>query len=248
MDGRRGGVEGLRRAVAGITYEAKTVIARHPVVAIPLQRIRGHGEVVGDDTQIVIESFPRSASTFAVAAFRLAQEPNPTTIAHHTHMTAQVLEGVRRGLPVLVLIREPAAAVTSLLVRTPDLPVASAIRGFVRFYAPIEPLLPRVVVGTFDQVVGAFGTVIDRVNDRFGTGFRPFEHAADDVARIEAEIEADYRRHVPVDRLERSISSPSAGRADDAARVREALAAFEGDPAWTRAQALYRAFAEAAGG
>ena len=67
------------------------------MIALPLQRIRGRGELIDDDTQVVIEAFPRCASSFAVAAFRLAQEPNPTHIAHHTHMPAQVMEGVRAG-------------------------------------------------------------------------------------------------------------------------------------------------------
>ena len=33
--------------------------------------------VVGEDTDIVIEGYPRSANTFAVAAFRLAQPATP---------------------------------------------------------------------------------------------------------------------------------------------------------------------------
>jgi hypothetical protein len=107
VDHRADAVARVRRVLGGATYETKTVLARYPAAALPVQRIRRHGEVVGDATEIVIESFRRCASTFAVAASRLAQEPRPMTIAHHTHMPAQVLQGARRRLPILVLSRAP---------------------------------------------------------------------------------------------------------------------------------------------
>lgn len=247
MDDRPGARARVRGLRAGAVYEAKTEIARHPRIALPLQRLRGHGEVVGDPTEIVIESFPRCASTFAVAAFRLAQEPRPMTIAHHTHMAAQVLEGVHRGLPTLVLIRDPEQAIVSHLIRSPGLPASSAIRGFVRFYGPIGPLLPQVVVGTFEQVVGDLGSVIERVNARFGTSFVPFVHTPANVARIEGEIEADAARRLSARERERAISRPSELRRAEADDVRARLAAEMGGSAWRRAQELSRTFSAAAG-
>lgn len=247
MDGRSDAVARLRGLAVGAAYEAKTVIARVPTVALPLQRMRGRGEVVDGDTEIVIESFPRSASTFAVAAFRLAQEPRAISIAHHTHVTAQVLEGVRRGLPTLVLIRDPEQALISHMIRTPGLPARSAVRGYVRFYEPIEPVLPRVVVGTFEQVVRGFGAVIRRVNATYGTSFVPFEHTSANVERIEGEIETDARRQLTTEELERAISRPSEARRTQADELRARLAAVKDGSAWRRTQELYRTFATAAG-
>jgi hypothetical protein len=89
----------LRELAAGALYEAKTTVARYPRVAFPVQRLRRRGELLDERTQVVIEAFPRCASSFAVAAFRLAQEPRFTHIAHHTHMPATVIRAAAEGVP-----------------------------------------------------------------------------------------------------------------------------------------------------
>jgi hypothetical protein len=208
-------------ALARLSYELKTVFARYPAIALPIQRARKRGEVVGNDTEIVIESFPRCASSFAVAAFRLAQEPHPSRIAHHTHSPAQVLEGVRRGLPTLVLTRAPEDAVLSHVIHTPSLTPAASLRGYVRFHEPLLAHRHAFVVGLFDEVVTDLGAVIERVNARFGTAFRPFEHRPEHLERIDREIEADYRsRARSQEDLDRMMPLPSERRLELKERLR----------------------------
>src|SRR5438105_4275553 len=53
--------------------------------------------------------FPRSANTFAVAAFKLA---NPTVqLATHFHVPPFIIHGLRCGKPGFFLIRQPEEAV-----------------------------------------------------------------------------------------------------------------------------------------
>ena len=164
-------------------------------------------------TDIVIEGYPRSASTFAVAAFRLAQEPEWVEVAHHTHMPAQVIEAVRWEIPALVLIRSPGDAVVSLLIHSPDRSARSAVHGYLRFYEPLVPLRELFVIATFHQVVTDLGSVIDRLNERFDTAFRHFVHTPENIARIEREIEEDSaRRWSDVQQRERKIPRPSEAR------------------------------------
>lgn len=199
-------------AATRLSYELKTIVARSPI-ALPIQRLRRRGEVLGPDTEIVIESFPRCASSFAVAAFRLAQEPHASRIAHHTHAPAQVIAAVRKGVPTLVLLREPEEAVLSHVIHTPGLTPAVSLRGYVRFHEPLLPYRDGFVVGPFEEVVSEFGTVIERVNARFGTAFRPFEHRPEHLARIDREIEEDYRsRARSPEELARTVPLPSEER------------------------------------
>lgn len=222
-------------AVGRLSYEVKTLVAQRPALALPIQRLRGRGEVVADDTEIVIESFPRCASSFAVAAFRLAQEPHASRIAHHTHTPAQVLEAMRRHVPALVLIRSPEDAVLSHVIHTPSLTPPVSLRGYVRFHEPLLPHHERFVVGTFEEVVGDFGTVIERVNRRFGTAFRPFEHLSEHLARIDREIDEDYRsRTRSQDDLDRTVPLPSERRAEMKERLR---AGYRSAPAGLRRRA-----------
>jgi hypothetical protein len=203
----------LRRLAGNTTYGVKTRVARYPSVVVPLERLRGHGRLIDDRTDIVIEGFPRCASSFVVAAFRLAQEPREMHVVDHTHEPAQVILGVRRGIPTLVLIRPAKGAVVSLLIRKPLLSVGTALRGYLRFYEPLVPLHAGFVTATFDEVLRDLGGPIERLNQRFGTSFAPFLHTPEHLARIEREIEDDYRSRVAEgETLERIIPRPSALR------------------------------------
>lgn len=232
----------LRQLAAGALYDAKTSIARYPVIAVPLQRVRGRGELIDGSTDVVIEAFPRCASSFAVAAFRLAQEPSPTNIAHHTHMPAQVILAARRGVPSMVLLRPAVDAVVSHVIRSPYLSVRAAMRGYLRFYGPLLQLRDGFVTATFDEVVSGFGVAIERLNARFHTAFAPFEHTPENVSRIDREIEHDYRsREGSGERLEAIIPRPSASREATKAEVAERVRREVSPQTLAEAHAIHRA-------
>src|SRR5207253_1895092 len=102
-----------------------------------------------------------------VAAFRMAQ-PLAVRIAHHLHAPGHVIAGIRRRLPVLVLVREPEEAVLEYVIRRPSLTLSQAIRGYIRFYEPLLAHRDRFVTGTFEEVTTDLAAVIRRINRRFG--------------------------------------------------------------------------------
>jgi hypothetical protein len=201
------------RALAERTlYFMKTTAARYPLLALPLSRIRGEGELLGESTDILIESFPRCASSFAVAAFRQAQKPGQVRVAYQTHTPGHAIAAVRRGVPAVVLTREPEDVVVSNLIRHPERGVNGLLRGFLRFYEPLLSYRDGLVVATFDEVVeGRLGAVIRRVNDRFGTSFAEFEATPENVDRCLYDIDQEWRRRWgrSEERLERIVPRPS---------------------------------------
>lgn len=221
----------------------------YPSLALPIARRRGHGEVVSRETDVVIEGFPRCASSFAVAAFRLAQEPRAVAIAHHTHVPAQVMAARRLRIPAIVLTREPEDAIVSHLIRNPGLAPAAAVRGYLRFYEPLLEHRRGFVVGRFRQVVSEFGSVIRRLNERFGTAFGEFEHTNENGSRVLEEIERDYgKRAGSKEELERIIPRPSESRDQMRDELRERYRAEASGQARDRAAAVYEVFAAAAKG
>jgi hypothetical protein len=140
------------------------------------------------ETEICIEGFPRSGNTFAVIAFQQAQ-PRTISIAHHVHAPGSVIAAARLGTPAIVLIREPEQAVLSMVVRYPHLSLGQLLRGYRRFYEPLLPLRHRVVVGRFEDVTSAFGSVIREVNRRFGTEFVEFETTDANLAKVTGELD-----------------------------------------------------------
>ncbi|HEV8681900.1 MAG TPA: hypothetical protein VGS09_03865 [Actinomycetota bacterium] len=229
----------------GLLYELKTLVARYPPLALPVARLRrGHGEVVSRQTEIVIEGFPRTGSSFAVAAFRRAQG-RPVRVAHHVHAPAQVMAAVRWRIPALVLIRGPEDSVLSLVIRNSEIPIAQALTAYERFYRPLLPARDRFEVASFNDVVEDFGEVIDRINKRYGADFVRFEHTEDNVASILAEIEEDYlTRDPPGERFERIVPRPSERRV----RLKEKLRERYRHPALAeiraRADSVYNRFVE----
>jgi hypothetical protein len=170
---RTGGPSRLSRLTYTADRAVRARIARSPFLFPYMARGRG-GWLATPESDIVIDGFPRSANTFSVHAFRLA---NPdATIAHHTHAPAQVLRAVRLGLPTIVLLRRPRGAVISEVIREPRRTIPRALRDWLSFYDTVCPVVGAFVLGEFEAVTSDYGPVIESVNERFGTAFTPFRN------------------------------------------------------------------------
>jgi hypothetical protein len=215
-------VAGTRTLARRALYEGRSLLSRNPWIATTVARRRGagHGQVFDSDTEFVIEGYPRSGNTFAVAAFQQAQ-PRDVRVAHHVHASGHVIAALDAGLPVLVLIREPEDAVLGWVLRRGYITTGQALRSYRRFYASLLPYRNRLVVGAFGDVTTDFGQIIRRVNERFGTRFAEFEHTEEAVASLFQAMEW-YRTSVSkADEVERLIGrpSPAKGEMKDAIRA-----------------------------
>jgi hypothetical protein len=236
-------VTSVRDVVRRGVFEAKTIVARYPSIALPIAR-RRHGEPVGALTDVVIEGFPRTGTSFAYAAFLMTQT-EPVRVAAHVHAPAQVIEGVRRGIPVLVIARDPGETVLSFVVRNAHIPLDRALAAYLRFYEPVLPLRSGLVVGSFPDATSDFGKVTARVNERFGTNFGIFDHTPDNVALVFQQIEEDYRRRLPEgERLEREVARPSKVRDGLKERLRARWDSAEIASARARAERVYRSLTD----
>ena len=198
---------GARRA----WYEVKTLVAPYPALAIPIAR-RRHGVTLAADTEIVIEGFPRTGTTFAEKAFAMAQG-RPVRVACHVHAPAQLIGAARRGIPAIAIVRAPEETVLSFVIRHTHIPIRQALRGYIRFHEPLVPYRDRLVVAPFDEVTSDFGLAIRRVNERFGTSFLVFEHTDANAQRVFQEIDRAYGgREERGDALERIVARPSETR------------------------------------
>lgn len=193
---------------------------------------RPHVRVTGE-TELVMDGFPSSGNSYSIAALRFACRaegvPEPR-VAHHLHNPGQILDGVRRRIPVLLLVREPGAAAASLVSRWPYLTIGQGLRTWTAFHERLLPAADAMVVADFAEVTGDFGAVTRRVNARFGTSFPVFEQTGENARAIYSPDEEGRR-----DRRER------------AAKAREELADPRHAAALERATMLYRRLAVVAG-
>ena len=148
-------------------------LSEQPRLYLPLARRRYPGpspEVVGADTRLVIDGYTRAASTHVVYAFQLSQ-PAPVRLAHHVHAPAQLIESVRRGLPTLVLVREPEGTVLSQVLREPHVVLPDALWAYARFHERLLPYRQSFVVADFTEVTQDVAPAVRRLNAAFGTSF-----------------------------------------------------------------------------
>jgi hypothetical protein len=165
-------------SVRRLQHMLRTRVSEHPALYLPLARRKYPGpepEVISSETQLVIDGYTRSASTFAVYAFQLAQK-EPVRLAHHLHAPAQLIAAARMRIPTLVLIREPEGAILSQLVQGHRVALRDALVAYTRFYSCLRPYRRSFVIGEFNEVTHDFGSVIRRLNKQFGTSFAEFVH------------------------------------------------------------------------
>src|SRR5271170_975390 len=148
-----------------VKYRFLYLLNAYPAIYMPVARLRYHGAndlLVDGDTDLVIEAFGRSGTTFANFAFLAAQD-RPVKTVHHTHAAAQIITAVRMKVPTLVIVRPPLDSALSHMVRH-RISARPALVAWIRYHRRILPYLDRVVVTTFDSMTRDFGAVIERIN------------------------------------------------------------------------------------
>lgn len=162
-------------------------------------------------TDLVIDGFPRSGNTYAVAAFDYANGPGQVTLSHHFHHVRQIQRAVRFGVPVIVLIRDPREVLGSMVQFSSAYTPTRVLKSYEHFYARVLPLLGEVVIADFDEVTADFGAVIDKCNAKFGTAFQPYVLTRESEQVLTGTIERIAKVHSP-DEFENRVSRPSEGR------------------------------------
>jgi hypothetical protein len=235
---------------ARLRHRAQTLIGQYPRLYLPYARWRRRRRVehdrragveprsagpVGRHTDVVIEGFPRSANTFAVIAFELAQ-PESMRVAHHLHVPAQVIAAAKWGIPAMVLVRDPEDAILSLVQLRPHITLKQGLKDYVRFHRRILPFREHFVVASFEEVSTDFGALIRRLNAHFGTSFQEFHHTDENVARCFALIERyggarpSRQREAKKNELRAAIRSPElAGVRADAYQAYQTMTLRRGD-------------------
>jgi hypothetical protein len=196
-------------------YSIRSMASAVPSVYLPFARMKyrdaeNGNRIVEASTELVIEGFQRSGNTFAVVAFQQAQG-RPVKMAHHLHAVAQVRRAAALRRPTLVLVRDPIETCVSHILRYTSATPRQVLRSWIRFYSNVSRLRDAIVIADFTEVVNDFGAVTTRVNDRFSTRFRAFEHTPEHVARcFELIDERNRGRYGTV--LDTHVARPSSQR------------------------------------
>ena len=232
--------DGLATKVRQFRYSLRYVVNVHPAIYMPLAR-RWHADLenrfVERDTELVIEGFGRSGSSFAVIAFELAQE-RPVKTAHHTHAAAQVIAGAKMGIPTLVIVRDASEATLAHMVRR-GIHAKPALESWIRYHEHVLPYRDRIVATSLSTVSTDLGSVLGLVNERFGTSFEEFDHTEANQAQVFEIIEA--RNLDKYGKATYWVARPTAARIEEKEALRRELENPRLAGLWERAGSLHRA-------
>jgi hypothetical protein len=192
----------------------------------------------GPDDQIVIDGFPRSANTFSSHAFSFA---NPgVRMSHHMHAPANILLAVRHGVPTIVVIRNPADAVLSEVIREPRKRLRRALTEWISYYTLVRRVVDHVVLADFAVVTSDYAFVIAEVNRRFNTNFNLYHNSPESDQMVFESIEATGRaKGWTGTQLDLQVPRPSRQRVSHKAALQAELARPELRGLLERAEALY---------
>lgn len=204
----------VRRTISpDVRYVVRQRIMEAPLLSEAFVRIDPSvaNARVTRETRIVIDGFPRSGNTYSRAAFQVANGPDVPISTHgHSHRFAQL--GVKHGIPVITLIREPRAPLASILAFTREVSPHVLVRSYCRYYEAILPIIDDVVIAPFPAVIGDFGLIIDQVNAKWGTSFARYEKTEANEKAATAIVEAETRAVIGPQHFEAVVPRPSAQR------------------------------------
>jgi len=135
-------------------YELELLYRRNVFVFDFLQLLLGN-RYSNTNADLCIDAFPRSALSYAVM---LIMKADPSlNIIHHVHSSAVVKKTLSDGIPTVVLIREPKAAVASEYIRAKHADkivynIPNLIKRYIQYYNFIYHNIDELTVFTFDNV------------------------------------------------------------------------------------------------
>ena len=167
--------------------------------------------VVGSDTELVIEGYPRSANTYSVAVLYVSNGL-AMRIGRHVHGSAQLVQGVKKGIPAVLLLRNPVDAVVSLLLRNPCLSAKTMFNNYVLFHSALVKYTKDIVVVAFKLAITSMDLVIEHVNCKYDTSFRVpnLDDSADEITKMVDYMDMQDRKSDVVDSM--TVARPNSIR------------------------------------
>ncbi|MGO9185350.1 FkbM family methyltransferase [Mycobacterium sp.] len=209
----RHGRQHARDAWFRFLRRGKYLLGHDPLTLPVLLRLTpmGISRQITEHTDLVVEGFPRAGNTFTVSALQDATA-HRIRIASHVHHPAQVKQAVLRGIPTVLLIREPVPMLSSYLTFGQHARPAEVIREYISYYGELIHYVDQVLVADFSETVVNLSSVIERINQRFGMDIPAFDQSSENTERVLDELaryhglvhsERDPIEVVPRPRVER---------------------------------------------
>ena len=146
-----------------IKIALRDFIKRHPMVYFPVKRLMDRDityRLAGKNSDFCLEGYPSSGNSFLYTV--LMHLKGDLEIASHSHSVANIKAALARGLPSVVVIRQPVDAIASRIARFGG-GVDGCIAEYLSFYGYVESQRQRLLLLPFAMVTSDTRTAVERI-------------------------------------------------------------------------------------
>ena len=130
---------------------------RRSDIGIPFTRY-----LVSEQTDAVVEGFPRSGNTWLTEFFRYKTN---LIIASHIHYPFMIKDGAKFNIPVYLVIRHPLECISSLIVRDKSYTIDAALYYYRAFHNDVLSYLHQIKVISFERVTQELDVLSRELNN-----------------------------------------------------------------------------------
>lgn len=141
---------------------------------------------------LVIDGYPRSANSFSMTGLGLLLPEQ--RLFGHTHSVHTLAVAVRRGIPTILLLRDPDEAVSSYSQMVDGMTLKFAYNSYARFHKSLERLKHEILIVSFATATRDLARVVPEVESRFGVELGQPRLVEDLDSLVFAELEETNRR------------------------------------------------------
>ena len=211
----------MKKSLFNYKYLLAHKASNYPALFSPVSRmLTGKTWFAGQHTDIVIDGFPRCANTYATFAFDIAQTQR-FSIAHHVHKKSQFLNAAKYNKPAILLIRNPADCISSLLVRQPKYTPETLFKGFRFLYKGLINS-DSFVVADFENVLNDYGSIIQKVNKKFHCHFNLYIKNEENEKKLK-HIILTQDELIGAEDSKQRVAYPDAERKNESIKIKEEL-------------------------
>ena len=161
---------------------------RYPALYRRIGLARHKRDCLDRDFEVWFGGYPRSANTFAVAAFSLANRT--VRLASHFHVPPFLINCVKCDKPGIFLVRNPEdAAISWTIYWEGRFKIGDSLDYYIDFHRAMSQYIPSLFVAPFEVVTIDFAKVVGDFNQRFGTSYASLPHNGSTVGQCFSLIE-----------------------------------------------------------
>jgi hypothetical protein len=173
--------------------------------------------VISDDTDIVVEGYPRSANTY-VSALLIVQNGDRIKIGRHIHGSAQLLKGIKQSIPSLLLIRNPVDAISSLIMRAPYLPPRLLLNNYISFHTQLLDWVDELIIIDFYDATNNMDKVIEYINAKY-----EIKLATQNIDNLKESVNTKIDELDMLDRKDHKVNHHTVGRPNKERKVKSKM-------------------------